>query len=303
MNNAEDTFLATKVLMVASLIFITIGSALCWAHTGSVTTDANAQKAANYYIIGFFYIWVVSVVILWSRKYSRAASSALYFLSAGLVFEICTRNQIISWGYANLWRIYTQNPTRLSYHPSDYEKESVKSMLAGAILGHFGVVCCVVGSVLRTDLVLSIRGTYMSLLGWLLAVPGAICLFNSHSATLETTQANTAVYQSTWQILDAALAIMTVQTTGILFDNYEYVAAAAVISGTHGLFLLGDTFMLQYQRGLESTFDGDGPIVYAGGILCWLSIFVSLIGALYFFDKRHIIYMHEAPTTPASKRM
>lgn len=194
-----------------------------------------------------------------------------------------------------MWRLYSEDATRMTHHPTSTEKTAVKSMLAGCIMGHFGVVCAVISAIYTPDFKLSIRGTYMSLLGWVFAIPGAICLFCSHSATLETVNSNTAVYQTTWLILDSALGIMTIQTAGVLFDNFELVAAAAVISGTNGLFLLGDTFLLQYQRSLAPEYDGDGPIIYAGGVLCWLSIFVALWGALHYFSKRHIVYYNQLP--------
>lgn len=286
---------SAKVLLVVSIIFITIGSALLWAHTGSVTVDTNAQRAANYYIMGFFYIFITSVLTLLVPPTYRPG---LYLLMGGLVFEVVTRNQLISWAYSNLWRIYSQDPTRLTAQPSDNQRTAVKAMLAGAIMGHFGIVCCVVASVLKENFRLSLRGTYVTLFGWLLAIPGAICIFRSRSATLAVTAAETAVYQSAWLILDSALGIMTVQTTGVLFDNFEMVAASAVLCGTHGIFLLGDTFLLQYQRDSFSQFDGDGPILYAGGILCWLSIFAALAGAIYFFSKRHVVYYTLLPSLP-----
>lgn len=290
--------MATKILLGASLVFITIGSALLWSHTGSVTVDTNAQRAANYYIVGFYYIFITAFLCVLVPPTYRPG---LYLLLAGLVFEVVTRNQIISWAYSNLWRIYTEDPTRMVAQPSSNQKTAVKSMLAGAIMGHFGIVCSVVASVLKDSFRLSLRGTYVTLVGWLLAIPGAICLFRSHAATLEVTASQTAVYQSTWLILDSALGIMTIQTTGVLFDNFEFVAASAVLCGTHGIFLLGDTFLLQYQRDNFSEFDGDGPIIYAGGILCWLSIFAALAGAVYFFSKRHVVYYTLLDSLPQHK--
>ena len=69
-------------------IFIIVGSALCWAHTGSVTVDSNAQKSANYYIIGFFFVWLTALAIVYTRyRFSRATAGALYLLLGGLIFE------------------------------------------------------------------------------------------------------------------------------------------------------------------------------------------------------------------------
>jgi hypothetical protein len=62
---------------------------------------------------------------------------------------VVTRNQIISWAYSNLWRIYSQDVTRMTATPSDSQRTAVRSMLAGAIMGHFGIVCSVIAAVLR----------------------------------------------------------------------------------------------------------------------------------------------------------
>jgi hypothetical protein len=210
----------SKVLLVISLLFITIGSALLWSHTGSVTVDTNAQRAANYYIVGYYYIFLTAVLSLIVPPTYRPG---LYLLLAGLVFEgerrwmwewlvihsipflvpcssaalqtsqsgrtycimvpfccegmlrrelaapwactlgaclvwcvnayhagvVVTRNQIISWAYSNLWRIYSQDVTRMTATPSDSQRTAVRSMLAGAIMGHFGIVCSVIAAVLR----------------------------------------------------------------------------------------------------------------------------------------------------------
>ncbi len=74
----------SKVLLVISLLFITIGSALLWSHTGSVTVDTNAQRAANYYIVGYYYIFLTAVLSLIVPPTYRPG---LYLLLAGLVFE------------------------------------------------------------------------------------------------------------------------------------------------------------------------------------------------------------------------
>ncbi len=77
----------SMVLLAIAGVLVTLGSALLWAHTGSVTVDSHAQKAANYYIVGFYYIWLVALAIVWTRTFSRAVSGALYLLLGGLVFE------------------------------------------------------------------------------------------------------------------------------------------------------------------------------------------------------------------------
>ena len=80
-------------LLASSTVSIIIGSALCWSKTGSVTVDTNAQKSANYFIVGFFYIWLTAVVIYIARwkygtsKNARAGCGALFLLLGGLIFE------------------------------------------------------------------------------------------------------------------------------------------------------------------------------------------------------------------------
>lgn len=294
MADSGPSFLPSLVnyaLLIVSFVFVTIGSALCWSRTGSVTVDTNAQKSANYYIIGFFYVWVVAACIVYCRlKFSRATCSALYLLLGGLVFELVTRNQIVSYAYGNMWRIYSVDITRMTVMPTSTQVDAVKALLAGTILGHFGVLLAVLAAALHYQQNFSLRGTYYTFFAWLLAIPGIITLFTTHAATLESVNSSTDVYTMTWLIVDTALGILLIQTAGMLFDVLELVAAGVVIAGTHGVFLLGDMFSLQFQRSRFSEYDGDGAKITAGGVLCALAVVSSFWGGVVYFNKRHVEY-------------
>jgi hypothetical protein len=40
---------------------------------------------------------------------------------------------------------------------------------------------------------------------------------------------------------------------------------------------------------------------FTGGILCWLSIFAALAGAVYYFSKRHVVYYTLLDSLPQHK--
>lgn len=287
--------LANHVLQAIALVLIVVGSALLWANSNNVTVDSNAQKSANYYIVGFLYIWLVSeAIVIMRARDSHASAGALYLVLGGMLFEVITRSQIISWAYSNLWRIYSADITRLSYTPTSSQSTAVKCMLAGGILAHIGALLSTVAACYHKNQHFSIKGTYISLAGWWFAIPGVLTLFTSNVCTLQTINSSTTVYLSAWLIIDTALGILVLQTIGVLFDTFELVACAVVISGTHGVFLLGDMFLLQYQRSLYPDYANDGDRVTAGGVLCWLSVLVALLGALIFFRKRHVVYYKQS---------
>ena len=140
--------------------------------------------------------------------------------------KVVARNHMLSYAYGNMWRIYSADITRMSVAPSSTEEDAVKSLLAGVILGHFGVLLSMLGASYHDHQHFSLRGTYLTLLSWLLAVPGIIALFKTNSATLESVNSNTSVYNTTWLIVDTALGILLLQTGGMLFDIVELVASA-----------------------------------------------------------------------------
>lgn len=293
---ADPVFDATSInyfLLTLSFIFILPGSILCWQDTASVTVDDKAKRAADYFIIGFFYIFLCASAIVISRRRGNAArpiSGAIYLILAGLVFEVITRNQIISFAYGNLWRIYTKDTSRMDSNPTDKQKTAVKALLAGVIMGHIGSLLAVIGASIHKNQNFSIRGTYTSLLGWVFSIPGIVVLLTSGVCTLETVNSNTSVYQTAWLIVDTTIGILLIQTVGILFDIYELVAASVVIGGTHGVFILGDMLQLDYLRSLSDEYSNQQSRVYAGGILCAISIVISLIGSLLFLRKRLVQY-------------
>eukprot|EP00047_Mylnosiga_fluctuans_P003326 m.228561 g.228561 ORF g.228561 m.228561 type:complete len:310 (-) comp11761_c0_seq1:73-1002(-) len=279
------------ILTTVSLVFIVVGTALIWYYDSHVAVNSDAEKAANYYNFGFYWLFLASLAILHTRQMNRRGSSGLfYFFIGGLLFELICNNEIASWAYGNLYRIYSADITRLTSAPTSGDKTAVKCMLAGVIIAHIGALLAVLSSAYHQNQHFSIKGTYITLAAWLLAVPGVICLFKSNTSTLLTINSSTVVYQLTWRIVDVSLGILTVQTIGVMFDIYELVASAVVIAGTNGIFLLGDMFSLQYQRKLSSEYSNDGDKVYAGGILCWLSVLVSIVAALLYFRKRAIVY-------------
>ena len=70
------------VVLFASLVPIVIGTALIWRNSDTVTVNTNAARAANYYVMAFYYIWISSVIQLMSPNhfvFSRSSSTDLFF--------------------------------------------------------------------------------------------------------------------------------------------------------------------------------------------------------------------------------
>lgn len=76
-----------------------------------------------------------------------------------LILAVVTRNQIISYAYGNLWRLYTTDTTRMVANPTSSQQTAVKSLLAGVIMGHLGVLQAVLSSVLHRNQHFSLSGS------------------------------------------------------------------------------------------------------------------------------------------------
>ncbi len=87
--SAEQPKLAIY-LLVPSLVLVSIGSALVWARTGSVTSNTTSQRVLNFDIISFFYtfLFAATLTVVRLRDANNYASfiSLLWFALAGSFF-------------------------------------------------------------------------------------------------------------------------------------------------------------------------------------------------------------------------
>ena len=82
------------VSLYASLVPIVVGTALIWHNSLIVTVNDNAARAANYYLLAFYYIWVCSVTTHLSVN-ARFCFLCLTSLRIIVFFLTCTLNNLV----------------------------------------------------------------------------------------------------------------------------------------------------------------------------------------------------------------
>eukprot|EP00048_Salpingoeca_helianthica_P022021 m.15896 g.15896 ORF g.15896 m.15896 type:complete len:432 (+) comp6785_c0_seq1:1119-2414(+) len=286
-------------LLSASGVCALCACILLWVRSDHVMEGSLATRAADYNTIGLFYVWAVAACSIFLRDGGLHAHTKIcrMFL-AGLVYNAINTNKTYDWATTNIYRIYTQYPYRLRTIPSSDDVIAARCMLAGAALGHVSVVFAIIAALLRpgTACNFSFFGSTYCAGAWIVALPGAICIWVSPFASFETIAGNTDAYFLCWSMTTTTLGILTLHSLGLLFDCIELVTASAVATGVHGLFLLGSLFsILSYvNREQEPTYS-QIALLSGGGALCTGAVVISLIGIIVYFRDSGFtpVYMHE----------